>query len=119
MRHCRFCAGLQPDQFGGMIVAPGKGELMRLRIAIWAGLGALVVAFWSLYFSSSHRHSAFAGHMGIVWTVLDVTCPVALFRQHPLSVYFVLLINAATYALAGAVVETLRRRFKQPHLIAN
>jgi hypothetical protein len=82
---------------------------MKLRLAIWAGTGALVVVLWSLYFSATHP-SAFGG----VWTLIDLTCPIALARRHALSFYFVLVVNAATYALAGLVVEAMRRYYTGP-----
>ena len=76
---------------------------MKLRIAIWAGAGALVVVFWTLYMSST-IHAA----RGAMWTLAYLTCPIALARHYALSVYVVLLVNAATYALVGAVVEAMR-----------
>ena len=48
-----------------------------------------------------------------------LTCPIALARHYALSFYFVLLVNAATYALAGTIVETMRRYHKQARLISN
>jgi hypothetical protein len=39
--------------------------------------------------------------------------PIALAREHAMSVYFVLLVNAATYALAGMVAEAMWRHYKQ------
>jgi hypothetical protein len=86
---------------------------MKLRIAIWTGVGALVVAFWSLYFSVTSTTP-----LGIGWAVVYLTCPIALARHHSLSVYFVLLTNAATYALLGSVVETMRQHY-QFRLISN
>lgn len=77
---------------------------MKLRIAIWAAVGALVVVFWSLYISAT-----FPASLGIVWTLACLTCPIALASHHSLSFLFVLLVNAATYALVGAVLETTRR----------
>ncbi len=79
---------------------------MKLRIAIWAGLGALVVVLWSLYISATPVPS------GVMWTLAYLTCPIALARHYALSFYFVLLVNAGTYALAGTIVETMRRRLR-------
>ena len=76
---------------------------MKLRIAIWASVGALVVVFWSLYFSALHPAPP-------PWTLMSLTCPVALARHYVLSVYTVLLVNAGTYALVGAVAEIWWRR---------
>ena len=84
---------------------------MRLRIAIWAAVGALVVVFWALYLSAT----ASTPH-GIIWTLVYLTCPIALGRHHPQTFYFVLLVNAITYALAGTVVETVRQRHRRPSL---
>jgi hypothetical protein len=86
---------------------------MKLRIAIWSGVGALVVVFWTLYISATSPTP-----LGIVWTLAYLTCPIALARHYALSFYSILLMNAATYALVGLVVETMRRRYN-PGLISN
>jgi hypothetical protein len=86
---------------------------MKLRIAIWSGVGALVVVFWTLYISATSPTP-----LGIVWTLAYLTCPIALAHHYALSFYSVLLMNAATYALVGSVVETMRRHYK-PRLISN
>jgi hypothetical protein len=78
---------------------------MKLRLAIWAAMGALVVVLWTLYIS----HSSL-GPYGSTWTLVYLTCPISLARHHALSFYFVLLANAATYALVGLVIEGIRRR---------
>ena len=86
---------------------------MKLRIAIWSGVGALVVVFWTLYISAASQTP-----LGALWIVACLTCPVALAHYYALNFYTVLLINAATYALVGLVVETMRRRYN-PNLISN
>jgi len=78
---------------------------MKSRIAIWAAVGALVVVLWSVYLSATAEMPR-----GFLANLLDLTCPIALARQHPLSVYFVLLVNAITYGLIGMIVETIRGR---------
>ena len=80
---------------------------MKLRIAIWTGVGAFVVVFWNLYISAT-----FPTPLGMVRTLVHLTCPIALADHYALSFYFVLLMNAATYALLGTVVETMRRHYK-------
>jgi predicted cobalt transporter CbtA len=85
---------------------------MKFRIAIWAGVGALVVVLWTLYISAGHP-------LGNVRTLAYLTCPIALAHHYALSFYFVLLVNAATYALVGTVVETVRRHYKQSRLISS
>jgi hypothetical protein len=87
---------------------------MKFRIAIWAGVGALVVVLWSLYISATSPTP-----LGTVRTLVYLTCPIALARHYAMSFYFVLIMNAATYALAGTVVETMRRHNKQTRFISN
>jgi hypothetical protein len=89
---------------------------MKLRIAIWSGLGALVVVVWRIYISATRSNPLGAGGVGRAFVYL--TCPIAIASQHPQGFYFVLLMNAATYALVGSVVETMRRHYK-PRLLSN
>ncbi len=84
---------------------------MKLRIGIWSGAGALVVVFWTVYIFAT----APATH-GTIWTFVSLTCPIALARHHALSFFSVLLANAATYALVGAVVESVRGHFQQSRM---
>ena len=86
---------------------------MKLRIAIWSGVGALVVVFWTLYISATSPIP-----LGTLWTMACLTCPIALAHHYALSFYSVVLINAATYALVGSFVETMRRQCK-PRIISN
>jgi hypothetical protein len=81
---------------------------MNYRIAMWAGAGFLVAGFWALFaiatFPSSER-------MRDVWTLVGVTCPIAIAGMHyPISLYETLAANAVTYALLGLIVETLRHK---------
>jgi hypothetical protein len=78
---------------------------MKLRIASWAGAGALVVVLWTLYISATHNNTP-----GFVQTLQYLTCPIALAHHYALTFYSVLLINAATYAFIGSVVESMRRQ---------
>jgi urea transporter len=81
---------------------------MKSRIAMWAALGASVAAFWAVYISKTMQNlknpDSFSG------ILIRITCPIALANHHAISLYQVLLANAVTYAVVGAVVEILRRR---------
>jgi hypothetical protein len=80
---------------------------MKLRIAIWASAGALVVICLRLYLLA-----IFPTALDAERPVLDfvyLTCPIALARHYVQNFYSILLINAATYAVVGWVVETMRR----------
>jgi hypothetical protein len=98
---------------------------MKLRIAIWAMAGALVVLTWSLCFMAMP-----ANRLGDMWALVYLTIPISLVRNYPHfldayyghvvnSMYFVLVTNAITYALVGLAVERLRRYHQHGRLIAN
>ena len=87
---------------------------MKCRIAIWSTLGALVVVGWSLYIYAISPIQITA--KALAWTLACLTCPIALAHRYPLSFYFVLLANAATYALVGVIVETIRRHYQSRSL---
>lgn len=81
---------------------------MKYRIAMWAIAGFLVAGFWALFavatFPSTNER------MRGVWTLVCVTCPIAIARRRPISLYETLAANALTYALVGLIVETFRKR---------
>lgn len=90
-----------------MIIGPadsGSGSV-RYRIAMWASAGFLVAACWALFFAWASKDNPIEP---IVYALARLTCPVAIAGSYfPLSVYWVLLANAATCALIGLIVETL------------
>jgi hypothetical protein len=82
---------------------------MKYRIAMWASAGFLAAGFWALFalatFPSTNER------MRDVWTLVCLTCPVAIAGRHyPIALYEVLVANAVTYALIGLIVETLRHQ---------
>ena len=79
---------------------------MKNRVAIWAAAGFLVASGWAIYFLIATKNVTLAP---TVFNLVRMTCPVAIVGSHyPVSVYLALAANAATYALVGLVVETLR-----------
>ena len=84
---------------------------MKYRIAMWASVGALVAGFWAFYLFPTALPIIL--NNPIAWTFARATCPPMLlgfYFHFGLHYYWVLLANAATYALAGLMVETLRRK---------
>ena len=80
---------------------------MKYRIGLWASAGFLVASSWALFafatFPSTNER------MRDVWTLVSLTCPVAIAGRHyPISLYEALVANSITYALAGLVVESVR-----------
>jgi hypothetical protein len=79
---------------------------------MWASAGLVVVGCWRLYGFATAPIPITAAEP-IVWTLVRLTCPVvfASFYFHfGIGFYWVLLANAATYALVGLIVETLRQQ---------
>ena len=86
---------------------------MKYRIAMWASAGFLVAASWALYFAMRSKDNPIEP---IVYTLGCLTQPVVLIGSYlhfGMSFYLVILANAATYALVGLIVETLRQRLHQ------
>lgn len=81
---------------------------MKYRIAMWASAGFLVAAGWAIYaFASTPPALTFTDPL---MTLVRITCPIALLSSYPIRLEWVLLANAATYALLGLIVEPLRQR---------
>ena len=82
---------------------------MKCRIALWATAGFIVAGGWGVYFLAASKDHPIEP---IVSTLVRLTCPIAIVGSHyPVSLYSALVTNVATYALAGLVVETVRRQF--------
>lgn len=83
---------------------------MKYRIAMWASAGFLVAACWALYFAMRSKDNPIEP---IVYILGFLTQPVVLigfYLHFGMSFYSVILANAATYAMVGLIVETLRQR---------
>jgi len=84
---------------------------MKCRIGMWAGAGFLVAGCWALYFLATTPPALTSADP--IMALVRFTCPIALLSFYPIRLYWVLLANAATYALAGLIVVTLRQRLNQ------
>jgi len=88
---------------------------MKYRIGIWATVGFLVAGCWALYASATNPPGLSTADP--IFTLVRLTCTIALLSSYPLRLYWVLLANAATYALVGLIVETLRQRRNHAKII--
>ena len=80
---------------------------MRYRIAMWAIAGFLIAGFWALFAITTFPSTP--ERMRDMWTVVCLTCPVAILGMHyPISLPVTLVANAVTYGLVGLAVEALR-----------
>lgn len=88
---------------------------MKYKIGLWACLGFLIASGWALYaFATEPPVFTFGDPLLIL---AQITCPIAFASIHfhfGVSLYWTLVANAATYAVLGLAVETLR-----PKLIAH
>jgi hypothetical protein len=86
---------------------------MKRRISIWASVGFLVACSWAVYaFATTPPAMTFGDPL---MTLVELTCPVVLagvYFHFGISLFWSLLANAATYALVGLIVETLRRQLR-------
>jgi hypothetical protein len=86
---------------------------MKCRIAMWSIAGFLVAGFWALF--AAETFPSTSERMRDVWTFICITCPIAIAGMHnAISAYETLAANAATYAVVGLIVETLRKRLHHP-----
>lgn len=84
---------------------------MKSKIAMWAGAGFLVAGGWAMYALASTPPALSYGDP--LLPLVRLTCPVAILgRFYAISLSWALVANAATYALAGLVAESLRVRMQ-------
>jgi hypothetical protein len=81
---------------------------MRHRIAMWAAVGLLIASCWAVIAGMIPFNLA----TGFVGNLAVFTQPVALlsiYFHFGMRLYWVMVANAATYALIGLMGETLRQ----------
>ncbi|HVP55448.1 MAG TPA: hypothetical protein VMU45_10670 [Candidatus Eisenbacteria bacterium] len=88
---------------------------MKNRVAIWAGVGFLVASCWAVYaFVTPPESFLVVLREPLVQAALYLTCPISYAgRYYPIQFWWVLLTNAATYALVGLILEMFRTKSKQ------
>jgi hypothetical protein len=82
---------------------------MSRNIGVWALIGFIVACCW-VVIGIAVGPSYNLGHS----TVVSITAPASfLGRRVPLSFYWLILLNAAIYAVVGLGTEFLRRQHRQ------
>ena len=83
---------------------------MTRRIALWCFVGFIVACGWvALTMSLEPATLLRLEHGRYFWLVAEITAPVALLGHYPLKYYWVVLLNALTYALVGCAFELVCR----------
>jgi hypothetical protein len=89
---------------------------MKRRVAIWVCVGFLVASCWVVYTFVTPPDSLLM-NQPVVQAALYLTCPMAYVGRHyPISWKLFLLINAATYAVVGLLLEMFRLKSKPSSL---
>ena len=87
-------------------------NVSALRLVMWASVGFLVSFGWGLYFASTDKALPIGP---LVYNLASMTQPLVAgvlysgLASH-LALAWVAVANAATYALLGLIVETIRKR---------
>ncbi len=84
---------------------------MKYRIAMWASAGFLIAVGWAVYAFATTAPAMTSTDP--ILALVELTCPIVLVGFHfnfGISLFWSLVANAATYALAGLIVESMRHR---------
>jgi len=82
-----------------------------IRIAGWTSVGFLVSFGWGLYFATKDKAIPIGPIANALARLTQPTAAVVLYLKPsvPLGLTWVEVTNAATYALLGLMIETVRR----------
>jgi hypothetical protein len=87
---------------------------MKYRISMWAIVGFLVAGSWALFAAATFPSTS--ERMRDVWTLVCITCPIAMAgMHHAISLSESLVANAVTYGFVGLMVEPLRKQLHHAH----
>ena len=84
---------------------------MKYRVAMWASAGFLVAVGWAVYAFATTAPAMTFGDP--IMKLVELTCPIVFAGMHfnfGISLGWSLAANAATYALLGLIVETVRHQ---------
>jgi hypothetical protein len=91
-----------------------RSSSVKYRIAMWASVGFLVSGCWGLYFAGANKAKPVEP---IVYALARLTQPVIAVIvscfNFPIGLHWYLVANAATYALVGLIMETIRKQLTQ------
>ena len=81
---------------------------MMKRIGLWAFAGCGVAVWWAFFAAAA---SFYGQHFDFYhWLIVKLTFPLSWFGQMRMSYYDSIVLNAATYALIGLLMEPFWQR---------
>ena len=92
---------------------------VTFRVGIWATAGLLIAMGWGIYFATANKATPIGP---LVYVMVRLTQPVIATVVYfdpdtPLVLHSAVVANAATYALLGIIVETVRKQFTNTHSV--
>ena len=79
---------------------------MKRRLILWSAVGLIVAGAWVVYAWATFPNTGLGRSF-----LVEVTAPASLLgHEMPLNFYWFILLNGATYALVGCIVELARPR---------
>jgi hypothetical protein len=86
---------------------------VKFRVALWAAVGLLIALGWGLYFATADKATPVEP---LVNALAGLTQPlvaviVSYFTPH-VGLRMAAVANAATYAMVGLIVETVRTQLR-------
>lgn len=91
---------------------------LLIRIAVWASAGFSVSLGWGLYFASANKGIPIESTVYTLAMLTQPTAAIVLYLKpnFPLGLTWVVAANAATYAVLGLIVETIRQHRRPLHI---
>ena len=83
---------------------------MKDRIVLWAKAGGFLAGIWAIYFAAISKDNPISPSVAML---SRLSCPIVFagdYFHFGISMFWVLLSNIVTYAMAGLMVEALRLR---------
>jgi hypothetical protein len=92
---------------------------VTFHVGVWAAAGLLIAMGWGLYFATANKATPIRP---LVYALARLTQPVVATVVYfnpdvPLDLHSAVVANAATYALVGIIVETVRKQFTNTHSV--
>ena len=93
-------------------------ENVTFRVGMWAAAGFAIAEGWGLYFAKANKDIPVEP---LVYALAGLTQPVIAvivsYFTPQVGLRTAAVANAATYALVGIIIETVRKQFTNTHSV--